>query len=326
MRALNAYTTPEVFAVKHKSNSVRMASRSGGTFTALTDYIFSQKGIVYGCVLDKQFLPYHIRATSQEGRNRMRGTKYVQSTIGDTYKQVKADLGNQKTVLFSGTSCQIAGLLGYLAKSEKELLFCVDIVCHGVPSRKVWSDYIAWQEKKMGRKCSSVDFRNKVKYGWSAHVETLSFDSFDYDSRVFAKLFYHHHILRPACYQCPYKDIVHPGDITLADYWGIDTVFPEFNDKKGVSLVLINNEKGKFLFTKIKGDVAYQKSNIEKSMQPPLIAPFPQPKNRDKFWRDYLCYDFSVIARKYTHRSLMRRVRGKSLSLMKEITEVFFTR
>jgi len=155
---------PEVFAVKHKNEAVRMNSRSGGIFTAVSDYVLLNNGSVYGCVLDDNFLPKHIRAISREDRDLMRGSKYVQSDIGDTYKQVKNDLKNNILVLFSGTSCQISGLLSFLAGLDVTNLFCLDIVCHGVPSRKVWSDYLTWQEKKLGEKCKGVVFRVDFSY------------------------------------------------------------------------------------------------------------------------------------------------------------------
>lgn len=138
---------PKVYAVKHKDEATRATSRSGGIFTALSDQVLSNCGVVYGCVLMDDFNAVHIRADNEEDCNRMRGSKYIQSKLGDTFKRVKADLDAQKSVLFSGTSCQVAGLKKYLGK-EYDNLFCVDIVCHGVPSKKVWNAYLHWQEQK----------------------------------------------------------------------------------------------------------------------------------------------------------------------------------
>ena len=126
---------PKVYAVKHKDEMIRAASRSGGIFTALSDQVLSNGGVVYGCVLTEEFDAVHIRTDNAEDRNRMRGSKYIQSKLGDTFKSVKTDLDAKKSVLFSGTSCQVAGLKKYIGK-EYDNLFCVDIVCHGVPSKK----------------------------------------------------------------------------------------------------------------------------------------------------------------------------------------------
>ena len=149
---------PKVYAVKHKDEAIRAASRSGGIFTALSDWALLNGGVVYGCVLTDDFNAVHIRADNAEERNRMRGSKYIQSKLGDTFKNVKMDLDRGKDVLFSGTSCQVAGLKRYLGR-EYVNLFCVDIVCHGVPSKKVWNAYLLWQEEKNHyAKVISADF------------------------------------------------------------------------------------------------------------------------------------------------------------------------
>ncbi len=291
---------PKVFAVKHKDITIRMDSRSGGIFTALSDYVLSIHGVVYGCVLDDRFLAVHVRTEDYDTRNRMRGSKYIQSEMRDAFLSVKKDIQDGRLVLFSGTSCQIAGLKSYLGGINTENLLCVDIVCHGVPSPKVWKAFLAWQEKKYGGKTQAVVFRNKRDYGWKAHIESIYLDNVPrIDSEIFKTLFYCHNILRPCCYCCPYKDIHHPGDITIADYWGIEKAAPGFSDNRGVSLVLINNLIGGNYFELIKNDLVFRETKIDDSMQPPLVAPFPKPSSRDDFWKDFLSKDFDYIARKY---------------------------
>lgn len=290
---------PDVYAVKHMNEGVVGASRSGGIFTAVSDWVFEKNGVVYGCVLDEHFKAVHIRAESAEGRNLMRGSKYIQSKLGDTYKNVKEDLQNARFVLFSGTSCQIAGLKTFLGKDYENLL-CIDIVCHGVPSPKVWEAYLRWQEKKYSAKVKGVDFRNKKDFGWRAHMETLEFDNGKaISSNMFTTLFYGHSILRPSCYECPYKSVTHPGDITIADYWGIEKAAPEFDDNKGVSLVLINTASGKAAFDFVKESIIWKETRLEDSMQPPLKAPFPEPQNRSIFWNDFQTKGFEYVLRKY---------------------------
>lgn len=292
---------PNVFAVKHKEDEVRMNSRSGGMFTAITDYILKNDGVVYGAALTQDFCVEHMRTETKEGRNLMRGSKYIQSKIGNMFKSVKDDLEKGRSVLFSGTSCQVAGLKGYLQK-DYEKLICLDIVCHGVPSPLVWKKYLTWQENRYG-KCVAVDFRNKIDFGWTNHVETMEFEKDGktrrIHSRIYTELFYGHAILRPVCYECPYKSIYHPGDITIADFWGIEKAVPGFSDNKGVSLVLINNAKGKEYFDCIKKDLKYQKAELQKCLQPPLIKPFPKPDNREEFWKDFGEKPFSYIANIY---------------------------
>lgn len=288
-----------VYAVKHKSESVRSNSRSGGIFTALSDKVLEDNGVVYGCILVNNINAVHFRAENKEQRNKMRGSKYIQSDLGDIFKSVKKDLDNDVYVLFSGTSCQIAGLKNYLNKNYVNLI-CVDIVCHGVPSPLIWEKYVKWQEEKNKSLVTEIDFRNKVKFGWRAHVETLKMENGKtVNSDVFTMLFYKHNILRPSCYKCPFKKIHHPGDITIADYWGIENVAPEFDDNKGVSLVLVNTDKGLSLFDEVKNHILWKETKIENSMQDPLRFPFPKPSTRDEFWNDFQSKDFDSFLYKY---------------------------
>lgn len=314
---MEQFDQPISYAVKHKDEAVRATSRSGGIFTALSDYVIAEKGVIYGCVLDDNLAAVHIRAISKVDRDKMHGSKYIQSSIGATYRLAKEDLENGKVVLFSGTSCQISGFRSFLGK-EYERLLCVDIVCHGVPSPEVWQKYLEWSRK--GRTITAVDFRNKEKYGWADHVETLSFSNGEEtDSRVFTKLFYSHNILRPSCYKCPYKSVIHPGDITIADYWGIDKAAPGFNDNKGVSLVMINNEKGQQYFNEVLATINYVKTDMKDSMQPPLIAPYPQPAGRDQFWKDFQTRSFDYVVKKYTEDKLLTKVKRKVKNIAQKI-------
>lgn len=298
---------PKVYAVQHKNEGVRAASRSGGIFTAVSDYILDQEGVIYGCVLTDEFTAIHVRADSKDGRDRMRGSKYIQSSMGDTYKDVKRDLLDDRKVLFSGTSCQVAGLKSFLGKEYSNLL-CIDIVCHGVPSPAVWKKYLTWWEEKNHGKIITVDFRNKKDFGWRDHKEKLSMDNGQVvNSTVFTSIFYSHLALRPCCYECPYKAIMHPGDITIADYWGIEKAAQEFDDNKGVSLVLVNNDVGEKAFDTVKDAVRWRQTRIEDSMQPPLKAPYPMPSNRNVFWSDFLNKDFEYVSRKYGGAGFMNK-------------------
>ena len=283
-----------VYAAKHKDELIRSNSRSGGVFTAISD-LFLDGGIIYGCILDADNNAIHIRTNKAEDRDKMRGSKYIQSNIGNSYKRVKEDLEYGKNVLFSGTSCQIAGLNKYLGKEYRNLL-CVDILCLGVPSPKVWHRYLDWLSK--GKSVDSVEFRNKKDFGWRDHVETITVEHEKINSQVFRNLFMKRLIIRPCCYECKYKSTEHQSDITLADYWGIENVAPELDDNKGVSLVLINSQKGSDYFEKIKHSVVWKKTCIEDAMQPSLQAPFSRPDNRNSFWKDYYNKDFSYIVNK----------------------------
>ena len=162
---------PLAFAVKHKNIEERMESRSGGIFTAVSDIILEQNGVVYGCALDENLQAVHIRAETTEERNRMRGSKYLQSRMGNNFHGVKDDLEQGRKVLFTGTFCQVAGLKSFLMKPY-ENLYCMDIICHAVPSPLIYRRYLQWQEERYG-KINEIDFRNKNDFGWHSHIETL---------------------------------------------------------------------------------------------------------------------------------------------------------
>ncbi len=313
------YPKPLAYAVKHKDEHVRKNSRSGGIFTALSDAILEQGGAVYGCILSEDFRAVHVRAVDKQQRNAMRGSKYLQSELGLMFRQVREDLTAGLPVLFSGTSCQIAGLKSYLGKDYPQLI-CVDLVCHGVPSQLVWQKYLQWQENRIGSKIKSIDFRNKQDFGWKSHVESLFMeDGKQVDSKVFATIFGTGVSMRPSCYHCPYKDVMHPGDITIADFWGIDQAVPGFNDNKGVSLVLVNNEAGANLLDKVRDRLLIHETRLEDSMQPRLRSPFPMPANRDKFWQDFHRLDFDSIAKKYGGTGIYARIRSFLRSIKRGI-------
>lgn len=174
----------------------------------------------------------------------------------------------------------------------------------------MWGEYLNWQEKQNTSKVMTVDFRNKIDFGWRAHKETITFENGkSVNSSVFTTMFYGHSILRPSCYECPYKSVMHPGDITIADYWGIEKAAPQFDDNKGVSLVLINNEVGERVFEKVKEEIKWKETRLSDSMQPPLKAPFPEPENRALFWSDFSNRSFDFIAKKYAESGLVNKVK-----------------
>lgn len=290
----------QAYAVKHKNEAVRAASRSGGVFTALTDAVLDAGGVIYGCALDEHFEAEHCRAATREERDAFRGSKYVQSRMGDTYLQVKADLENGTPVLFSGTPCQVDGLLSFLqaAHVDRTQLITLDILCHGVPSPRVWRDYLQYASN--GRTVKSVDFRDKARFGWRASMETLVVDGEAVSSKQYNTLFYGHNTLRESCFACPYKTTRRVSDITIGDYWGIEKLDRAFDDDKGVSLVLLNTPHGEALWEQCKGDSLVEEFPLALSLQPVLRGNFPRPVSRNAFWADYARLPFAQVLQKYT--------------------------
>lgn len=166
---------PDAYAVRHKDIKEVESSRSGAAFIAMSDYIIEQGGIVYGVGYTDHFRVVHKRATTKEERDEFKGSKYVQSDLTGIFRKVKEDLKTGKTVLFSGTPCQTAGLHSYVGKKLREKLILIDIVCHGVPSPYIWRDYLKYLETKHNSEICYVNFRDKSKFGWKAHKETFKF-------------------------------------------------------------------------------------------------------------------------------------------------------
>lgn len=301
------------FLVQHKDLSIRMNSRSGGAFTALSDEIIKRNGVVYGCKLSSSFLAEHGRANNKQSRDSFLGSKYTQSIIKDCYKRIKEDLQKGMWVLFSGTPCQVDAIKAFCRSINTDKLILVDIVCFGIPGRKIWSDYLKSIETNFKSKIISVDFRDKKKFGWANHVETVDLENGEqYDGEIYARLFEKRLIIRDACFQCPYKNLHRVGDITLADAWGIDEQYSDFNDNKGTSLVLVNSEKGEVLFNQTINQMEYIKlESLNGFLQPCLKDNWSKPDNYNDFWNDCLQMSFDDLANKYTSMSVKSIVNSK---------------
>ena len=296
-RSLNL-PQPTAYAARHKDIGEVMKSRSGAAFVAISDYIVGQGGRVYGAGYKDHCRVAHNRATTKEERDEFRGSKYVQSDLSGVFRQVKEDLKNGLTVLFSGTPCQTAGLNSYIGKKLRKNLILLDIVCHGVPGPYIWRDYLAYLEKKHNSKIIYVNFRDKELYGWKAHKETFKFESGG-GKINYTHLFYRHILFRHSCGECHYTNLHRPSDITIADYWGWQKTDPEFNaDNKGCSLVLCNTEKGQKLFDAIKDRMNTIPAELPNVMQTHLKKPSCIHPRRMDFERYYIKGGFEYAARK----------------------------
>lgn len=281
---------PEAYGVKHKNKEVIDKSTSGGAFTLLSDYILLEKGIIYGVGFDENLNVIHKRIITNKERDEIRGSKYVQSDIRNIFKLIKKDLIDNKKVLFTGTPCQVAGLKSWL-KEEYSNLFTCDIICHGVPSPLLWDEQKKIIRKKYNNEMVDYKFRIK-KNGWHDHHERIILKNKKYDSEsVFSqrykKLFMKNLTLRPACYNCYYSNIKRVSDVTIGDFWGIENHYPEKDDNKGTSLVLINTKKGEKLFDKVKSNSKYFNIKLKQALQPNLVSPTKKPEYRDDFFQIY---------------------------------------
>lgn len=244
------------YAVRNRNDDIRMRSSSGGVFYELARSVIEMGGCVFGAAFDEDFNVCHIGVESVEGLELLMGSKYVQSNTRGSYQEVDALLKSGRYCLYSGTPCQIAGLKAYLGR-EEERLICVSVICHGVPSPEVWRRYLLFLKGRYGEdKIKSVSFREKWG-GWRHFSMRIEFEnnvySEYYSDDLFVAGFLQNMYLRPSCYGCRVKGAGQQADIILGDYWGVEEYHPQIDDRRGTSAVIINSEKGKRLFDKIKG-------------------------------------------------------------------------
>lgn len=304
------------YATKHLSKEVLNESASGGMFTALSDYVLTLGGVIYGAAFDNEFNVVHIRAEDAANRDKMRGSKYVQSNLNTTFKSIKEDLKSEKYVLFTGTPCQVDGLKAYL-KKDYEKLFCCDLICHGSPSPKVWKAYVEFLENTCHSKLVSYKFRPK-KFGWYQHNELSVFESGKEfhscaKSNLFRDLYYSRLIMRLACHNCKYTNLSRPSDITIADCRGIDKVVKDFGAYEGASLVLINTNKGEKLFASVQENLKSCKVDIGELLQPPLKNPSKPNSKRELFFKVFNNYGlkkaiFAVWGRVYFIKQAIKKI------------------
>lgn len=279
---------------------LREQSQSGGAFGALAEQFIINGGIVFGAVLDNHLCCRYIAAYTLDDVQKIKKSKYVQADTGTIYQEVAKALDEKNQVLFSGTPCHISGLVLFLktCKVSTVNLYTVDIICHGVPSPYVFKDYISFFSKKHGNKpVESFSFRDK-RFGWYGHV-VISISNKQIVNDDYNSIFYSHYAHRDSCFFCKFANLRRIGDITVGDAWGIEKNLPEFFDDKGVSLVLVNSEKGKKLWTILNPFGEFQKVDINDYKQHNLYRPTEQPENLRAFWMDYKSKGFFYAINKY---------------------------
>lgn len=246
---------PTVYASFNIENEKRNSSSSGGVFVAIAEYILNNDGVVYGAAFESDFKNVvHIRIDNKNDCYKIQKSKYIQSIIGNTFSYVLNDLKNNKLVLFSGTPCQISGLRLFLQK-KYENLYLVEVVCHGVPSKKVWNSYYSFYERKYKAHLIGADFRKKMDqtntFGTRKTKECVSV-FIDRKEDIYIQSFVNNYCLRESCYNCVPKKLESMADLTLGDFWGIEKISPHLCDHKGTSIVFANTEAGEELLKKLK--------------------------------------------------------------------------
>ncbi len=300
------------FAAYSNDNSLREHSSSGAIFSELAQEVLRKGGVVYGVALSSDCRSAEfIRVNDIGALDKLRGVKYLQAKVGSTFEKVKNDLENGITVLFVGTPCQANGLKCYLRR-DYDNLYCVDMVCHGVPSQELWKKYIESIERKYKCAVKNVNFRSKEQgwgdYGVCRNGSTKSIFSLK-TSDPYLQMFIWNYSLRPSCYSCEAKK--NPlSDITMGDFWGIEKIDPDINDGKGISMVIARTDKGLALFDGIqsvhKKEVEYDEAIKENWVEHKSVE---RPAQRDTFYADMNSMGFKPLGQKYIPKSIKKRIK-----------------
>ena len=262
---MERFAVPETYAVWSKDQDIRYCSTSGGAFTEFAKAIIADGGLVAGAKYNDENLVEHDLIDSYEGIEKLRQSKYMSSSMGAVYKTIKAELVSGRLVAFCGSPCQVAGLYSFLGK-EYENLFTMDFICRGMNSPKAFKAWLSEIEQREGCKVTKVWFKYK-EGGWKTSPKRtrLDFENGSYKVYEGEKNLYMHGYLtsnlyiRPCCGDCRFKGVPRKSDVTFADFWGIDK---ELDDDKGTSMLLVNSEKGKKYFEKVRNDLNVHKKDF----------------------------------------------------------------
>lgn len=298
--------------VQHKDENKRIQSTAGGAFTLLAEHIIDQGGVVYAACYENMVV-CHKQVRNKNDLENFRGSKYVQSDLRDVFKEVKKAIEGNTTVLFVGTPCQIYGLKSYVG--EKEKLYTIDLLCLGVSSPGLFAKWIDYLGTKYKDSVENVQFRNK-HYGYSTPNVRVYFSGHKpmdqtYDTRVHANLFFRHYNVRPACYECEFRDKPRISDFTIGDFTDIMKVDKTLDDDKGTTKLWIHTEKGKILFNDVYSNarvciVSEKTSNMvggpKKQMEIPL--------RRQEFFDDAEKMDYLSFVMKWQPKTIKSELIG----------------
>lgn len=284
---LNTFES-QAFACKSNDKTIQMISTSGGAFSILANTILHNHGVIYGAAFDENLMVKHIRVAESYNMRLLSRTKYVQSFLGDTFKQVEQDLISGNMVLFSGTPCQCFGLRSFLKRGYDNLIV-IGVLCHGAPSPTIWKNYLKYRQKKCRYSKNIIEssFRNKdtdLKANWHNSYMYIKFDNKEYSHRSksdpYVKMFASYNVsINECCFECKYRNPLRLRgvDITLGDFWGIEHIIPSFDDKNGVSLLIIHSQNGKKIFNECKQKISYIQVDPKQALE--SNAAFIQPKS-----------------------------------------------
>lgn len=285
------------YGARAKDEMIRYASSSGGMFSVLAQYVLKRQGIVYGASYNDEMEVVHRGIENEEQLETIRRTKYVQSDLKGVYARIKVYLEQGRLVLFCGTPCQAQALRLFLNEDPPGLIV-VDLICYGAASPGVWRSYVRYLEHREKGKMTTFSFRDKRNRNHGrtrAYVISGKETVGELYQDAYCRLYFGNYILRPSCHQCPFCTTDRSSDFTLGDFWGIEKVRPDMDDKMGNSLVIVHTKKAKEIWEQVKDRCFWFACREEDVLQPRLLEPTKAAKYRELFMKGYRRLPFSLL-------------------------------
>ena len=314
-----------LFACYNKNKSERLMSSSGGVYPIIAKKVLDNGGVIFAVCYDSQFETIHKKIENFEEIKSSQGSKYIPSKLNDTFKEIKSILKDGRLVMFVGTPCQCGGLISFLGEM-KDNLICVDFVCHGVPSRRIWRNYLNGYVDS--NNLNTLNMRDKT-LGWSHYNYNWKFTFNSGEEKVIPQSevkymngFTRDYYLRPSCYECRFKGIERCTDITLGDYWGVWDVHPDMDDNLGTSLVLVHSQKGLDLFDSVKNSLIRKETSVENAVKcnPSIISSAGKNNSRKEFFGKFNdCEDFNITFESVSKVTFAKKIMRKSKQLLKKV-------
>ncbi len=288
------------YGAQAKNGALRLSGSSGGVFSLLSQYVLDRQGVAFGAAFYNDYQEVaHTSANHPRQLEQLKRTKYVQSNIGDCFRQIKELLSQGQWVLFCGTPCQTRGLQLMLGVDYSRLI-TVDLVCYGVPSPGLWQDYVQHLENRYGSRLTGFSFRDKRNRD---NGHTLSYTIGDKEiakpltADPYCQLYFWNYTIRPSCHKCKFCSPRRSCDFTLGDFWGIEKVKPEMDDGMGNSLVILHSKKAQEIWQQISSKLSSFACEQEQTVQPRLTTPTPPARQRELFMKTYRFLPFSLFIR-----------------------------
>jgi coenzyme F420-reducing hydrogenase beta subunit len=313
-------TDTKVYAARTKDREVIEKSSSGGVFTAISNHFLDHNDAIlcasYNFETNRE--EFGIILTREE-RDRARGSVYIQSYAGDTWKKsvswLKDNPGHK--LLFVGVGCQAAGYARFMEmQGLRDRVTVTDLICHGAPSPKIWREYA--EHLSGGERFSAINFRDK-RTGWEHSSAIAVLNGREISLNKYRRIYSKRYTLRKSCSVCPYTRVDRYTDITIGDFWHLEKSMPDFVDPMGTSLILLHTDKGAELFESIRDDLDYRESNTADCWQMNLERPTEHAPDRDKFWKDYRERGAAYVIDKYSRVPVLKRIKGRIKRSMKAI-------